>query len=49
MINFSRLITRDPVEDVNSTLALSANKGGTPSAAGDALQIFPAIVPAFCI
>ena len=33
----------------NSTLALSASNGGMLSAAGEALQILPAMVPIFCI
>ncbi len=47
--NRSNGSTRTPFRETNSTDASSVNSGGTPSAAGEALQRFPAIVPAFWI
>ena len=39
--------TRFPACEMISTSASSARSGGTPSAAGEALQMFPATVPRF--
>ena len=39
---------RTPEQEVNSTSASRIRRGGTLSAAGEALQRFPAIVPRFC-
>src|SRR5437879_5856695 len=38
-----------PLTLSSSTLASSASSAGTPSAAGEALQRLPAMVPAFCV
>jgi len=47
--NRPRGICLFPAVETNSTSASSANSGGTPSAAGDALHRFPATVPRFWI